>query len=379
MMTINNYHIVMLSSIKWDFLWQRHQIFADFLAKHADVTYVETTGLRNPNIKKAISRLARGVASEKNVLGKEENDTLNIVSPIILPPTYKLFRKINKWIFIPRLQRRITAFSNKPIIVITYLPTVTSLDLSDQLNAFKIVYDCVLNFEKFPRVVKDIQTTENTFIKRADRFIVDSSHLIKKHGEKRQDIVEIPAAVNFEHFNSIDQDLLPNKNVEKVTYFGGIDNYRIDWAIIEAILSENIIVELIGPAPEKIPITHSKLIHIKPIAHQLLPQVLLESDVLILPYKITEFTKGTFPAKLFECFATGKPVVATALPDLVVYEDIIDVGRTKESFIDKLKVAIQHDLDNPERKCARIKLARENSWDSRCRLLKDVLDKLVDT
>ena len=377
-MTLDNYHIVILSSIKWDFLWQRHQIFAEFLSKNTDVTFVETTGLRNPDLKKAISRLNRGIVKGHTLQKKEENKTLKILPPIILPPTNKIFRKVNKSFFIPKLNRNIRGFSNKPIILLTYLPTKTSLDLLEKLNPVKVIYDCVLNFENFPGVVKDIQTTENTLIKLADCLIVDSIHLNKKHNKKRKDIIEIPAAVNFEHFNNLYQEKIFTTVVKKVTYFGGIDNYRIDWDIISRILSENIVVELIGPAPEKIPITHPNLIHIKTVSHQLLPQALKESDVLILPYKITEFTKGTFPAKLFECFATGKPIVATALPDLEGFEDVIEIGRTEESFISKLKSAIQNDVDCPTRRLNRLKIAKENSWENRCNKFKGVLENLID-
>ncbi|MGN7476661.1 hypothetical protein ACTHOQ_02305 [Solibacillus silvestris] len=300
-----------------------------------------------------------------------------MLPPIVFPPTFKIFREINKLFFVPKLTRKINEFSSKPIILLTYLPTETSLDLSKQLKPVKLVYDCVLNFENFPGVVKDIKTTENILIKNADCFIVDSIHLHKKHKVKRKDIIEIPAAVNFEHFNALYEHEISNNIVKKATYFGGIDNYRMDWDIIRSLLSENIVVELIGPAPDKIPVSHPNLIHKKPISHHLLPQTLKESDVLILPYKITEFTKGTFPAKLFECFATGKPIVATALPDLEVYEEVIDIGRTPDSFASKVKLAVKQDLDFPDRRLARLEIAKENSWENRCNYFKDVLENKV--
>lgn len=42
--------VVVLSGIRWDFLWQRHQILATLFAQNGYPTvYVETTGLRNPS------------------------------------------------------------------------------------------------------------------------------------------------------------------------------------------------------------------------------------------------------------------------------------------------------------------------------------------
>ena len=43
--------VVVLSGIRWDFLWQRHQILASKLAERGHPTvFVETTGLSNPRL-----------------------------------------------------------------------------------------------------------------------------------------------------------------------------------------------------------------------------------------------------------------------------------------------------------------------------------------
>ncbi|RHW39527.1 glycosyltransferase [Lysinibacillus yapensis] len=377
-MKLCDVHIVILSSIKWDFLWQRHQIFAKYLSAYTEVTFVETTGVRNPSIGKALERLSQGIAGKSESPEQfEANSSLKILPPIVAPPTFKFYRKLNKLIFIPRLAKRIKSFSNKPILLITYLPTSTALEIIAQLKPVRTVYDCVLNFENFPNVVHDIQQTENQLIEIADGLIVDSIHLHKKHKAKREDIIQIPAAVDFKHFNKIDRQETLNTAVKKVAYFGGIDHYRMNWDILKRILSENITVELIGPAPEGLPFKHPNLIYREPISHKKLPSALEKSDVLILPYKITEFTKGTFPAKLFECFATGKPIVATALPDIEVFKDVLDIGEDPDSFIQRVLAALQQDIENPNRKIRRIQIARENSWENRCSSLKITLEQFI--
>lgn len=370
---LNNVHVVILSSIKWNFLWQRHQILAQYLSDFTEVTYVETTGLRNPSIAKTMERLNRGLFNK--VQNNLEVGHLNILPPIVTPPTNKIYRILNKKYFVPKLAKKIKSYSNKPILLIAYTPTKTSLDLIKNLKPVKIVYDCVLNFENFPGIPKDIDKTENDLINISDVLIVDSIHLLQKHTNKKADIIQIPAAVHFERFNQIYEEKIINSKVKKVAYFGGIDNYRIDWEIVKSLLSFNITVEFIGPAPEGIPIKHNKFIHKQMVAHQDLPNILLESDALILPYKVTEFTKGTFPAKLFECFATGKPIVATALPDLVVFNNVIDIGENVDSFTEKVIKAISS--DHPNRREQRLELAKENSWEYRCNTYKEVLENLI--
>lgn len=375
LMKLNNFHIVILSSIKWDFLWQRHQIIAEYFSTKTDVTFVETTGLRNPGLSKSIERLTRVLVSKKQIQRKTPIKNLKILPPFILPPTHSLFRQFNKNVFVPKLAKNIRQHSTKPILLITYVPTSTSLYLIDELKPEKTIYDCVLNFENFPGIPEDIVITENELIQMADMLIVDSVHLKEKHRHKKEQIAQIPAAVNFEMFYEIYEQQIMRKKVNKVTYFGGIDHYRIDWSIIEQLLEKGIYVELIGPAPEGIPLRHNHLIHQDTVSHQSLPSVLKNCDTLILPYQINDFTKGTFPAKLFECFATGKPIVATALPDLVLFKDVMEIGESKEDFTEKVLVSLQN--DNFQKREERILLAKDNSWSARCNSYEEVLEGLI--
>ncbi|MFY3792731.1 hypothetical protein ACOQFO_13740 [Ureibacillus sp. MALMAid1270] len=379
-MKIQDVHIVILSSIKWDFLWQRHQIIAEYFSQFTHVTYVETTGLRNPAPFKAVERLYRGMSLNRKRKKRESGSNVNILPPIVAPPTLKLFRTINQHIFTPSLASKILNYSNKPILFITYLPTSTSLYLMDELNPITTIYDCVLNFENFPGIPKDIVQTENELIHKADALIVDSKHLFEKHTGKKAVIRRIPSAVDFESFSRAaglahGESSKSGGGKVKATYFGGIDQYRMDWGVIEELLKAGITVELIGPAPDGIPIKHGQLIHQKPLPHEQLPYALQDSDVLILPYKLTEFTKGTYPAKLFECFATGKPIVATPLPDLIPYGDLIEIADSPSLFTEKVLAAVSR--DDVLKRTSRIDLARENSWEVRCQSYEQVLEEVL--
>lgn len=377
-MKIEDVHIVILSSIKWDFLWQRHQIIAEYFSQFTDVTYIETTGLRNPDPLKAVERLYRGIKLNRKNRNRESKTNVNILPPIVAPPTLKIFRSINQHIFTPTLAAKTITYSNKPILFITYLPTSTSLYLMDELNPIATIYDCVLNFENFPGIPKDIVETENELIHKVDALIVDSEHLLKKHRGKKAVIRRIPSAVYFERFSkATDLGTARSKTSGKIkaSYFGGIDRYTMDWVVIEHLLQAGITVELIGPARDGIPIKHDQLIHKKPLPHEQLPYALQGSDVLILPYQLTEFTKGTYPSKLFECFATGKPIVAAALPDLIGYGHLIEIADNPSLFTEKVFAAVQQDDD--VKKTSRIELARENSWEVRCQSYEQVVEEVL--
>ena len=98
--------VVMLSGIRWDFLWQRHQILATRFA-HAGyrTVFVETTGLANPGldgatIRKVVTRLRRsGGAGESH----PEAHNLTVYSPLVAPPSWGMFRLLNQRFFLPRV------------------------------------------------------------------------------------------------------------------------------------------------------------------------------------------------------------------------------------------------------------------------------------
>lgn len=374
-MSLNDYHVVILSSIKWDFLWQRHQIIAEYFANYTDVTYIETTGLRNPNFIKSMERFVRGMTYKQK---KQKMTTLKAVKihpPIVAPPTNPFYRSLNRTFFVPNLVEKIQSYSKKPILFITYLPTTTTLYLIEKLKPTVSIYDCVLNFENFPGVPKDIHKTESALIKSVNLLIVDSTYLLGKHKYKKNAIKQIPSAVDFDLFHKAYSGIEPKGKQLIATYFGGIDPYRIEWELIEHVLQVGITVQLIGPAPDGIPISHPNLIYRKPIPHQELPEALKDSDVLLLPYKVTEFMKGTFPAKLYECFATGKPIVTTPLPELLHFNDLVEIAEEPMLFAEKVQSAILNDTQ--EKRERRITLAKNNSWTNRCETYKEEIEKAI--
>ncbi len=105
-----------------------------------------------------------------------------------------------------------------------------------------------------------------------------------------------------------------------------------------------------------------------------LPTAISSTDAIILPYKLNEFTKGVFPSKAYECLATGKPVVATPLPDFrETLSGSIYFADGAEGFIEVLKSL--PDLENSGKVHERMEVARMNSWESRFDKVERILEE----
>src|SRR5262249_29263832 len=98
-------------------------------------------------------------------------------------------------------------------------------------------------------------------------------------------------------------------------------------------------------------------------------------DVCTIPFQRTPLTEATNPVKLYEYFATGKPIVARRLPELEPFEDVVTLYGAGADFAGALETALREDpaAGKADRRRA---LARENTWDLRYRALSEAIARV---
>lgn len=369
-------NIVILSSIEWSFLWQRHQTFAKMFADAGwKVVFIESSAKRNPNIKdvpRIAHRLFRFIR-KRDVLKKNGlSKNLTIISPVVFPSTYNIFRYINRLFFIPSLVRKIKAYIDRSehVVVWCYLPTQTSLDIIKMLSPSLLIYDCVTNFLAMDNVPKDMLEKEIEITRIADIVIADSDYLFNRLKRYRQDVMKIPPGVNYALFSQV----CDAKNGDhKICYFGAIDD-RIDFDIIHEICDAGYEINMVGPVNIKLPKLPPSVKFIGSVPFSELPDYLKGCFCFVIPYYINDFTKGIIPAKIYECLATGKPVIATSLPDIATYfKDFVYIADTPEQFLTTINLL--KSLEDEEKKAKRQKLAFNNSWEKR---FGEILEMMED-
>ncbi len=106
------------------------------------------------------------------------------------------------------------------------------------------------------------------------------------------------------------------------------------------------------------------------------PAFVKAMDVTLIPYVLNDYTHHIFPLKLYEYMAAGKPIVSSAMSEMLHYEgDEMAIGRTPEDFLAKVEAAIAE--DSPERQAARIAKASTESWDARVEEVSEILEPLL--
>jgi glycosyltransferase involved in cell wall biosynthesis len=300
--------VVLLSNIRWDFLWQWTQILATRFAKAGYPTVcVETTGITNPRLDlttvRSIMRRLRHIGHT----GPAESNlppNLVIYSPLVAPPTYKVLRHLNRRFFVPKLLRDLQGLVESEPVIISFPPTQTTLDILSGLPSKIIWYHCVLNYEEFPRTPADIKDTEQRLLQRADIVTVDSSFLREKHQRARPDIGQIESGVDFALFHRAHRPA-STASVRTVCFFGSMDERRFDFDLVRQLGRAGFTVRLMGTLADPTLARFPGIDYRGQIPHADLPAHLQDVDALLIPYKITPFSRGTFPAKTYECLATG--------------------------------------------------------------------------
>jgi glycosyltransferase involved in cell wall biosynthesis len=364
--------VIILSGVRWDFLWQRHHALATMFARAGYPTvFVETTGLATPGpsastLRKVASRIRR--AGDGRRPGEKR---LTVYAPLVLPPTSKVFRQVNRRLYVPRMVRDLQGISGPDPVVVAYPPTRTTLDLISGLCPRAVLYDCSDDYEQFPGAPEDVAATERELLQLADLLSCTSTRLLEKVRPVRPDAFLSPPAVDYERFAVLQDE--PEKDVRTVCFFGRVSRERTDFAVLRAVAEAGFEVRLLGDLGrvDEDFLRTPDVDFLGEVPHTELPAALAGVDAFVLPYVLNGLTAGISPAKTYECLATGKPVVASPLPALKELAGHAYLAERPEEFVDVLRnLAV---LETEERVRARTEMARRNSWVARFGEMEEAL------
>jgi hypothetical protein len=97
----------------------------------------------------------------------------------------------------------------------------------------------------------------------------------------------------------------------------------------------------------------------------------------MIPFLVNELTLHTNPVKMYEYLAAGKPVVGTALPEIMIGgEGLVHVAKDGNEFIAKLADAMAGHND-PALVERRVAYAMKETWSDRVDSLEGALASLA--
>jgi glycosyltransferase involved in cell wall biosynthesis len=360
--TRDAFPVVVHCHLRWDFVWQRPQQIFSRLAAHHSITFIEEPIWQGRERRLDISEPYPNVVRLIPILrANEKNDGADAQYAAVLP---LLRRALNE-------QSLLRGRFASPIQWF-YSPMAAPYFL-DAFDTAATVYDCMDELAQFRFAPPSLREREQLLISRADVVFTGGYQLFQSKSRYHSNVHFYGCGVDAEHFSRARRpETEVPADVAKLSrpifgYFGVIDE-RLDYALLAQIAQEmpDASIVMIGPFAkvEQDSLPNYPNIHwLGQRAYTDLPALVKAFDVCLMPFALNEATQYINPTKTLEYMAAGKPVVSTAVPDVLHhFTPIVDVALTAEEFI----AAIQRAARNPRAESIEqgIDRAHRASWDS---------------
>ncbi len=265
-------------------------------------------------------------------------------------------------------------------VVVAQLPYWAALAeaLRDRYG-WPIVYDCMDDHSGFLHNSPEVLRVEERLVTRSDLVVASSELLLEGVRGRARASMLVRNACEYEHFFGAVESGPRVEGPVRIGYYGAIAEWFDGGLVAELARTrpgwqfELIGSTLAGNVRSLEDLPNVRLLGERPYAE--LPRWIRDWDAFIIPFKRIPLTEATNPVKVYEMLATGKPVVAVRLPELVSIAEagLIRLGDTADEFA----IALDADLHRTESGLTerRRAFARANTWQARYLELAEAIDR----
>jgi len=367
--------------------WGRHpfscmHIMKRFLPQNR-ILWVNTVGMRLPKL--SFYDLYRSIEKMGSWFGRSTSReelpaNLTVISPVTIPfNNHSSVRRFNRLSVIRAVRKEMIRLRIKEPLFLTTLPTAN--DYVGAFNEVVDVYYCVDEYSKWPGALKEmLERMESDLIRKVDLIVATSEELQRANRSESCPTYLLTHGVDTEHFNKA-KNLVPHPLFDTlkkpvIGYFGLIDGH-VDLGLLEFLMKEKPEWSFIFIGPVKVDIDnlkrHKNANFFPPVSYLDLPKYLAGLDVCILPYKVNELTRYSNPLKLKECLAAGKPVVSTALPEVMKLKEAVRVALGKEEFL----VQVSDALTRPFNRTCAEKVLQGEDWSIKAEKMSGYIEEAI--
>ncbi len=368
-----------------------HHIVKELVKENNKVIYVQNYGSRSLDfnlIVRGVKRLFNKIKKPKREIKKEVlPDNLILVKPFFIPfHQSKSITKLNIILISKKINKVLKENDLTDPIIWTRSPTDLTESIINKIKHSLLVYHSVDNFIEHPTITGKMKDryvkSEDTFSRKSDVIFTSAYNLFKEKSTKNRNVHYFPNGVSLETFNrGISIGTRHLSDMEKpmangkcnVCFVGNIGSW-VDCELLMKVANhfkDDINLILIGPTQVNIDNIEKmeNVFYLGEKEFDTLPSYLRLCDIGIIPYKINEFTKYTFPSKLMEYLASDLNVISTELEEVSYFQDYVYIAESHQMFL----VSIQEILNGSDKRKAldRKSLVEKFSWeDSVARMTK---------
>jgi len=387
---LKDHDIVCLAGCEWDFTWQPTQEVMLRLAQAGNrVLYVEPTGTRRIRLadwRRVLARIWTKVAGVRH--SDVLPSTMTIYAPLVIPlPHSRLSRLVNRWIVTRGVRRWLGRAIGSQDVLWAYFPSPLNADLFRTAGFGVRVYQ-VMSSAEAVRQHRGIMEANTTMLRRSDVIFANSRRLMEQAKRLNTQAHLFRAGVDLELFqqaeeiNSTTPSDLNGVQGPLVGYIGALHQWvDVDLLLRVAQAMPDCQFVLVGPLVCEIgELRTLPNVHwLGQKSHNEIPRYVRQFDACVIPYRQDAYTETSYPAKLNEYLALGKPVVATPLPELVDYNreygEILYLAADAPAFVSVLRQALTTtSLTMRERYR---QAAQDNSWAAMVEKMAGLVEEIL--
>lgn len=370
--------VVCFSHLRWGFVWQRPQHLLARITHNNPVYVVEEPLIHESNEPASLT-----VTSDSGV---------TILTPSVPRSKHPdgMFCGANNCVIRELLSEYfLRELGGSEVIAWYYTPMALGA-LPENLTPSLTIYDAMDELANFRGAPRELRDQERLLMNIADLVFAGGPSLYEARKFRHPRTFCFPSGVEASHFRQ-PQRAQPRELVElasPIIGFYGVLDERIDFDLVGGIADArpDWSIVMIGPV---VKIDGSQLAH-RPNIHYLgmkryedLPQYLAHFDAAILPFAINEATRFISPTKTLEYLAGGKPVISTAIEDVVdLYGDVTEIASTPDEFVAAIERLWHESVDAKRIRARRVNsVLQQHDWDVIAarmqRLMNDALDSAL--
>ena len=394
----NKETIICLSPSSWFSLWRNRQQVMWRLAKHHQVVFVEPQRESSisfcANLRKKLPALLQ---VEMQRLDASDREIWILQSPPAIPYTLAMTRnkcrpslvraivQINCTVLSATIRRALQRLGITTATVWCYEPFHQPVveRLGTKMSVF-YVYDEVADFITNHKVADVIREYDEALTRQVDVVFATSRSKYEKRQPLNTHTYMSPNGVDFDLFHQATQaHCSPAPEMARiprpVAGFVGWLGFQIDVELLLYISGQLPDWSLVLVGPNELPadsltenLRRQKNVYFlgrQPLNE--LPRFLTSFDVGLIPYLLNGHVPSVYPLKLHEYLAAGLPVVATALPALNEFQDVVTVAKSREAFVRAIVQVAR--MQDEMQTAKRVAVARQNTWDQRVEEIQTVL------
>lgn len=319
--------LLVLSHLRWDFVFQRPQHLLTRAARTCDVFYVEEP-------------IFEGETLSQRVFTRENGVT--IVQPLVPHGTAEADIVFHQGDIVEALADN---GLGRPVYLWYYTPM--AYGFGHRIDADIVIFDKMDELSAFDFASPQLRVLESLLLDAADVVFTGGASLQRAAEDRHGNIHCFPSSIDVAHFGSARRGLLPDPADQahiahpRIGYFGVIDErLNLDMVAEMAAARPDWQFVMVGPTAKIDPASLPQAPNLNWLggkSYADLPRYLAHWDLGFMPFALNDATRFISPTKTPEFLAAGLPLLSTPIHDVVEpygAQGLVEIAATAAQMVE---------------------------------------------